>query len=81
MTVRRRATSAVVRWRAVRGASAYVVAGRLRGRPALKLLVDGRSLRLGGLARRTTGRLTVRALSASGEAGRSAGVKVKRARR
>ena len=79
VTVRRGPTGARMRWRRVRGAGEYLVAGRLRGRPALSVLVDGRALRLSGLRRRTTGTLTVRAISRTGRAGRPARVKVKRA--
>jgi hypothetical protein len=81
VAVRRRGTSAVLRWRRVRGASEYLVAGRLRGRPALDVLVDGRKLRLAGLRRRTTGRLTVRAISQAGRRGKPARVNVRRAGR
>jgi hypothetical protein len=81
VTVRRRGTTAVVRWRRVRGASEYLVTGRLRGRPALTLLVDGRTLRLHGVPRRTTGTLTVRAIAQGGRPGTPARAKLKRTRR
>lgn len=80
VTLRRRGTNAVLRWRRVRGASEYLVAGRLRGRPGLTVLVDGRTLRLLGVQRRTTGTLTVRAIAQSGRSGTPARVKLKRAR-
>jgi hypothetical protein len=80
VTVRRRGTTAVLRWRRVRGASEYLVAGRLRGQPALTVLVDGRTLRLRGVRRRTTGTLTVRAIAQSGRSGNLARVKLKRGR-
>jgi hypothetical protein len=69
-----------LRWRRVRGASEYLVAGRLRGQPALTVLVDGRTLRLRGVRRRTTGTLTVRAIAQSGRSGNLARVKLKRGR-
>ncbi len=80
VTVRRRGTTALVRWHRVRGASEYLVAGRLRGRPALSVLVDGRTLRLRSVARGTTGTLTVRAIAPSGRSGAPAWVKLKRGR-
>jgi hypothetical protein len=80
LTVRRRATTARLRWRRVRGASEYLVAGRLSGRPALRVLVDGREVRLRGLQRRTTGTITVRAISPRGGTGGTARVKLKGAR-
>jgi hypothetical protein len=76
-SVRRRGGAAVLRWRRVRGASEYRVAGKLRGRPRLDVLVDGRRLRLTGVGRRTRGTLTVRAVSSTGRAGAAARVRLR----
>jgi hypothetical protein len=70
-----------LRWRSVSGARRYLVTGRLRDGRRLEIVTRRPRARLRHVARDTAGRLTVRALSASGRQGRPSSVSLKKTRR
>jgi hypothetical protein len=81
LRARRGGSGVTLRWRSVRGARRYLVTGRLRDGRRLEIVTRRPRARLRHVARDTAGRLTVRALSASGRQGRPRSVSLTKARR